>query len=49
MNELAPQLAELPELNRFVSGVVLDAPRCGHFPRKQNGGKTFLVLFSTKL
>ncbi|MCL6479482.1 MAG: acetyl-CoA hydrolase [Peptococcaceae bacterium] len=33
VNKLAPQLVELPELNRFVSSKVLDAPRTGPFQR----------------
>jgi hypothetical protein len=33
LNQLAPQLTELPELNRFVSSKVLDAPRCSPFHR----------------
>jgi hypothetical protein len=33
LNTLAPQLVELPELNRFVSSAVLDTPRTGPFQR----------------
>lgn len=33
INQLAPQLAELPELNRFISSKVLDQPRTSPFHR----------------
>lgn len=33
LNTLAPQLVEIPELNRFITSKVLDAPKTGPFQR----------------